>query len=471
MIEKPGILIVDDRDSWRLLCGEALKIAGYACGFAEDAQQAIEELKTGHYGIISLNFNLKRTGQLKGLLGRLHMEFPGIPIVITTGSFSGSLIEINEKAKFLMTRYPNIRKVLFKANLEESQDEFVDALLEAVMELALGSDETLLENSGDTLVTWLHLSDFHFKGGEQWDARIVFRHLIEDIQKRTACDPALETIDFVFITGDLSFSGRPDQYQEARRFLRELKSTIGTRKDHFFIVPGNHDVNWNNIGSLAKRALLKNREAVNTIYLDINARRTYLERFKDYRTFINSEYRSMKLENDDVFYVTHRRVEDQVIRIIGLNSAWASEETEDGEFGKLILGDVQVRKALASSRRTKADLTIVLLHHPLEWLAEFDRRDCEPLCYGGCDLLLHGHLHETGLSTLKQPGRRATLVGAGACYLSRDWPNSYNLGCLNLRKRQGTVYFREYTAKDGGHWTKDVRTYKAAPDGKYDFQF
>lgn len=216
--------------------------------------------------------------------------------------------------------------------------------------------------------------------------------------------------------------------------------------------------------------LPSDRNSVNEIYQDAESRIAYLRRFEGYRGLINSKYKRVSLEDEDLFYVKQRTIKNHVIRITGLNSAWVCEE--DGEYGKLILGDIQVREALKmGSSRGKADLSISLLHHPLDWLNEFDQADCRPLCYGEFDFLLHGHLHRTGILSLQQPGHRALVIGAGACYLGRDRPNAYNYVCLNVATRRGTAYFREYTDMDGGHWTRDTRTYKAAQDGTYDFSF
>ncbi len=46
----------------------------------------------------------------------------------------------------------------------------------------------------------------------------------------------------MLVTGDISFSGRREEYQRAGAFLTELASVVGLPKARFFFVPGNHDV-------------------------------------------------------------------------------------------------------------------------------------------------------------------------------------------------------------------------------------
>jgi predicted phosphodiesterase len=318
-------------------------------------------------------------------------------------------------------------------------------------------------------VTWLHLSDFHFRKQEPWSAKIVLRELLKDIEERTdRVDPSLEQIDLIFITGDVSFSGCHKEYELAAAFLKQLRSTMkGFRKTRLFIVPGNHDVNRQKVHPHTKKNLLEDRESVDEIYYTHKTRADFLHRFQDYRQFIGDNYNHMSLDQDSLYYVKYRIVGGRRIYIAGLNSAWAS--SEDGEYGKLILGDAQVRGALEQIPDRKDIIRIALYHHPLDWLQEFDRNGCEPQCLKGFDFILHGHLHKAGITSLAGPGRQAMVVGAGACYLGRDRPNAYNFVRLDLENQEGTIYFREYTDRDGGHWAKDVKTYAEAPDGRYDF--
>lgn len=61
------------------------------------------------------------------------------------------------------------------------------------------------------------------------------------------------------------------------------------------------------------------------------------------------------------------------------------------------------------------------------------------------------------------------IIGAGACYETLEYPNSYNLVCLDLDSGAGTVYLRAYSKAQGGFWTQDCTTYHNV-QGKYSFQ-
>ena len=319
----------------------------------------------------------------------------------------------------------------------------------------------------ESIITWLHISDLHFKTEKLWNSEVVLQHLIDDVENRKEIAPSLEKLDFIFVTGDIAFSGKKEQYQRAMEFLKKLKQVTGVRKDRTFVVPGNHDVDRAMVSPLASRNSLVNRDLVSEIYHHHESRLTFLSRFDNYfDSFILHYLKHLRYGNGDLFYIARRKIQDFHIDVLGLNSAWTS--FQDEEYGKLILGDPQVRAALNHKYRRKNSITIALLHHPLEWLIEFDREDCEPQLYSNCDFILHGHLHRTGITTLHSPGRDAMILGAGACYMGRNTPNAYNYVEFNPETRKGVVYLREYSDRSGGHWTSDTRTYKGV-DGKYEF--
>ncbi len=318
-------------------------------------------------------------------------------------------------------------------------------------------------------ITWLHISDLHWRETEAYEANVVAQALLRDLANRTEIAPELAKIDFIFVTGDIAFAGRPEEYMLAARFLKDLLRTTRVRKDRLFIVPGNHDVDRNAVLEDGHRAVaqLDNRWLVNRLLGDEIDRATVMRRFHRYRQFVN-DYLGKYLFFDGAryFYVKKRKLAGRQIAILGLHSAWAS--ASDNDRHNLFLGGRQVRIALEKAKR--ADIRIALLHHPFEWLRDFDRDNCEPLLLRGCDFVLHGHLHRTEIVRLQAPGNEAMVIGAGACYESREHRNAYNLVHLDFDLGRGTIYLRTYSDRHGGFWTKDVRTYENVRDGLYTFE-
>jgi formylglycine-generating enzyme required for sulfatase activity/3',5'-cyclic AMP phosphodiesterase CpdA len=318
-------------------------------------------------------------------------------------------------------------------------------------------------------VTWLHLSDLHFRASEQnrWNENIVLRALLVDLRERMASDGLRP--DLILVSGDIAFSGKPEEYALARQFFDDLLGALGLSKERLFIVPGNHDVDRSAItrGAATIAASLNDRQSIAEVLTADDDRRLIMRRFNSYADFVNSYLAGHQAFDDEhYFYAQQLDLKAGPVAVLGLNSAWLSGSDQD--LGHLALGERQVRQALESVG--KGNLRIALLHHPLEWCQEFDRNDCEPLLMQACDLILHGHLHRTGLLSLTTPDAGAMVIAAGACYETRQYPNGYNLVQFNVEAGQGTVYLRRYSDERGGFWTKDVMTYRNIEDGIYPFR-
>ena len=114
-------------------------------------------------------------------------------------------------------------------------------------------------------LTWLHISDFHFREEETWAQNTVLRAMLDDIQRR--CDGGLE-VDFVLITGDIAYSGDVSQYALAALFLSDLSKTVNLPLRMIFCVPGNHDVkrDYQKACFLGARQLLQSENEIYTFW-------------------------------------------------------------------------------------------------------------------------------------------------------------------------------------------------------------
>ena len=102
-------------------------------------------------------------------------------------------------------------------------------------------------------ISWLHLSDFHFKALERWERRKTLQALLRHVENLR--DNGLRP-DFVFVTGDVAFSGQRKEYDQAVLFFAKLAETLELEpRERFFFVPGNHDVDRGAIGAGDRRIL------------------------------------------------------------------------------------------------------------------------------------------------------------------------------------------------------------------------
>ncbi len=320
-------------------------------------------------------------------------------------------------------------------------------------------------------ITWLHLSDIHFHDSSTYNENVVLRKLLWDVKEvidRKSLHP-----DIILFTGDLAYSGKASQYKAAGNFFDELLSITDLPRSRLFMVPGNHDVDWEGISDIAKYTaeMLTDRERTNRILAADKAkeREFILARFRSYADFLNGYLEGhLFFDHDQFFYVKTIELGGRCIALLGLNSAWIAEGKID-ETRKLLLGDRQVRAVLDAADEAGADLKIALMHHPFDWLRPFDRHDCESMLLDNCHFVLHGHLHHTAINHLKNPDSSAMVIAGGACYETREHPNSYNFVRLDFTLHKGMIYLRRYNDERGGFWAPDTSLYKNAPSGEYEF--
>jgi predicted MPP superfamily phosphohydrolase len=323
------------------------------------------------------------------------------------------------------------------------------------------------EERTDSTITWLHLSDFHFRTSTTYNSNIVLEALLRDVAERIQKEHLQP--DFIVISGDLAFSGQPKEYRLAQQFLDHLLKVASLPKERLFLVPGNHDVDRSTISPLTASVtrLLNDREAVRKLMNNDDDCQLTFKRFQGYQDFTTAYLGECTLfDNKRCFYVKQIQIGDLDVAILGLNSAWLS--VSDGDRDYLIVGERPVRTALRMAE--KADLRLAVMHHPFDWLRDFDRNDVKPLLCDSCDYILHGHMHQTDLMQSSTPDSRAMIVAAGACYETRKHPNSYNFVQLNPKIGEGAIHLRMYSDQNGGFWTKDVESYHNVRDGLYVFE-
>src|SRR5690349_10333309 len=106
-------------------------------------------------------------------------------------------------------------------------------------------------------VTWLHVSDFHFRAGDPYDRDVVLRALVCSVRdyRERGRKP-----DLIFATGDVAHGGKKAEYDAARPFFDDLLKAAGVGKERLFVIPGNHDVDRDE-GEALKRTLESREEA------------------------------------------------------------------------------------------------------------------------------------------------------------------------------------------------------------------
>jgi predicted MPP superfamily phosphohydrolase len=295
------------------------------------------------------------------------------------------------------------------------------------------------------MIRILHISDLHFDTmtnshhAYSTDRRSLrpapdawpIPTLVDEVIKAVRRHPGGGTrIDGIAVTGDLVWFPTSDQYELAISELERLRSGLGVEREHFLLIPGNHDVDWN-----------------------ASSHEDRFARFRD--AFERLTSREWERNHFDIVQIEGQ---DEAITLVGVNSAII--ETEDNQ-GIGAIGEIHFEKILTSylpnQSRTTPSTTALCMHHHLLPVAHVERyyytskkkrtsvtldaKAILDLCQRhGINLVLHGHQHQPNIASYasfspldqaKETLDAVWLVGAGSAGVA-----DHDLGDANRRHFQ-----------------------------------
>ena len=209
-------------------------------------------------------------------------------------------------------------------------------------------------------ITWLHVSDFHFRGGDPYDRDVVLRALVKSVERyrKEGRKP-----DLIFATGDVAHSGKSEEYKLATKFFDDLLKAAGLERKDLFVVPGNHDVDHSRCVGLART--YGSREGADAYFgqdsLDhlVKAQGEFVKWYNEYFKDVPCSL-SMQSTCGPVEVV---EIGDFKIRILPVNTALFCRDKHD--HAKLWVGRRCLDAAIEELSEISADLTVALMHHPV----------------------------------------------------------------------------------------------------------
>lgn len=296
-------------------------------------------------------------------------------------------------------------------------------------------------------LTWLHLSDFHFREKATWSQDVVLKSLLEDVRARYVDTSAP---DLLFLTGDIAFSGKREEYLLAEAFVAELREVLKMPPERICIVPGNHDIDLDREEDAfaGARAALKNVEEVDRFFAKEGRRKTLFSRQEEFRAFANRIAPPSGEPITPSSYAHKRLIQVGAIRVraLLLDSAWLSQGGP-ADAGSLVLGERQVIDC-AENLSDPSCLTFALLHHPFSWLTDFEQLSIENLVIDHADICLRGHVHSPDMRAIDRSEARLATFTAGAAFTKRTADNTYVWCSLDLQTGSGEHIVHRYNHAD-----------------------
>ena len=293
-------------------------------------------------------------------------------------------------------------------------------------------------------ISWLQISDIHMRRRDEWSQDVILCALTTSIS-----DAAIENggFDFVLVTGDLAFSGQAEEYELVKRFLDAISTAARVTQERIFSVPGNHDVNREKqkLCFAGARSNLTNLNVVDSTLTPDDELKTLLQRQQAYKEFQESYFSAQerKPTPDGLGYVSTLTIDDVVISIVGLNSAWLAQGGED-DHGKLIVGERQVINALKLVKEESPHIVIAMAHHPLHLLQEFDRNAVTNRLTTNCHFFHCGHLHQPEARGAGFDASACLAVSTGATFETREAHNAYSFIQLDILGGKRTLITKQY---------------------------
>lgn len=255
-------------------------------------------------------------------------------------------------------------------------------------------------------------------------------------------------IDLVLFSGDLAFSGKPEEYVRAQQELLEpLMELLGYGSDRVVIAPGNHDIDRDLIDPALEMGLLTmldSVEAVENQFTNEERLKSYLERLKAFNDFRAGFYGNSLQPLAAGLATTHVVELDGIsVGVAALNTAWrATGQPNDGDEGQLLLGTPQLNTAFRAIE--DARMRIAVMHHPLDWLRKFDGDEARFDLDRNFHLLLTGHLHVADPEQVVSTRGTSIHSRTGSLYEDSQYPNAYSLIDIDLDDGSAAIALRSY---------------------------
>lgn len=263
----------------------------------------------------------------------------------------------------------------------------------------------------------LHLSDLHIPENmkNDNDFKTVKQRLLSDIaiQKKKFGD-----IHIIVFTGDIVNKGHSELFEsdDLKKFFEDIVKQAGTERENILLVPGNHDASRPEEQSMVNTYITQVRCDQNVT--EKQAEVSFLcGRYKKFTKFYADIVGDSSIQKS--YGVRDITIQEKVYRFILLNSSIGTRD--DNDYGNLFVTKVQLDEIVNSfDDKVTPQLTIVLLHHPLEWLCYDERNTLNEYIADDtkfkADIILNGHIHTGQISLASDLDTNVITLVSGVGY-------------------------------------------------------
>lgn len=293
----------------------------------------------------------------------------------------------------------------------------------------------------------LHISDVHFSAKIAPDVRLVTTSLLSRVADYQRVTP----FDLVVFSGDIVAGGEEFSDYEGVRdaVIKPIMAALNLPASKFILCPGNHDLSGKAFSKAAMidRTLaseLSTFESVNK-FLDqeVSFLELSLKPLEHYEIFEADHYGDPPNMPTRLLRVFNLRLDNTKAGVCVFNSAWRSQAGTGKDDRRLLIGERTIDAALTATE--ECEIRIAVMHHPLDWLTEFDRGVIEPRLFQQFDLLLFGHMHSWLPEQTSSPFGGIVKVQSGCLFQRRGFMCSFNVIDLDRSSETVTISIEEWS--------------------------
>ncbi|TMM52168.1 hypothetical protein FEE95_20995 [Maribacter algarum] len=272
----------------------------------------------------------------------------------------------------------------------------------------------------------VHLSDIHLSENNFDEFHDNYRDaLIDDLIEFNSPDK----IDLIVITGDLvdrgghslmqmsEFTGFSSPYEVFEEvFIKPISAKLGLSNKNFLFVPGNHDIDENDILWVDEKSLKQNvnkdtiKDHLESNQFNFNSANSRIKPFKKFEEKFHKDTVNYDCTNNESIYIYHND-SDKKVGFILINDSWRCStcRLEEKNLNNHYFGAKQFYWAIQKLQvlDDNLDLTVCLFHHSIDDFTEQEEVK-KFLINKDVDMFLFGHHHSVKSEKIFNP--------VGSCY-------------------------------------------------------
>ncbi len=234
----------------------------------------------------------------------------------------------------------------------------------------------------------IHLSDIHIKTSTDW---ILERAtgIAAAAKSAAPCPDAY----LLAVTGDVAFSGKPSQYDLAKKFFDKVKERLSAEgKPVFaFYLPGNHDLDFDTAPDTRPTLLAALPDRIDNLDLNGATVHDILSTQEAFYKFEAAMLESVERPTKDrLMFTCTISIGDEQVLVNCFNTAWVSTNPE-------VPARLLFPREAINIRADFAGLVISAFHHPYNWLEPENAKLFRHQIETSSDVVMTGHEHESSI--------------------------------------------------------------------------